>query len=195
MNAQSPSLEEWKKLYELMVRIKELAPWEWMNEDDIFGFKLPGTETLGFVSVMGTLGEHLSIAVYLGARGLNGFWQMQELGPRLTPEFVLQVPQIQGSFEDREDITAEDRKVMKQLSLKFRGGQAWPQFRSFRPSCIPWYLEKDEAALLTCALEQILELAPRFQENPDIFMPTDSDDDYLVRVHQNGKWEDSIVRV
>lgn len=195
MDLQSPSLEQWKKLYELMARVKELAPWEYMEEDDIFGIQLPGTDTIGFVSVMGTLGEHLSVAVYLGAKGLNGFWQMQELGPRLTPEFVLQVPQIQGSFEDREEITVEDRKVMKELGLKFRGGQAWPQFRSFRPSCLPWYFEKDEAALLICALEQLLEIAPRFQEDPDILMPTDSDDDYLVRVLPNDKWEDSVMRV
>jgi hypothetical protein len=195
MNETSPSLEEWKRLYDLMARVKKLAPWEYMHEDDIFGVKMPGAETLGFVSVMGTLGEHLSVAVYLGEKGLGGFWKMHELGQRLTPEFVLQVPQIQGSFEDRELITAEDRKVMKALGLKFHGGQVWPQFRSYRPSCFPWYLEKDEAALLACALEQLLDVAPRFQENPDLFIPARSDTDCLVRVHQNGKWEDSVLRV
>ncbi len=195
MNAQSPSMEQWKKLYDLMARVKELAPWEYMQEDDIFGVKLPGSETLGFVSVMGTLGEHLSVAVYQGEKGLSGFWRMQELGPRLTPEFLFQVPQIQGSFEDREMITAEDRKVIKALGLKFRGSQSWPQFRSYHPACFPWYLEKDEAELLACALEQLLDIAPRFKENPRILSPTDSNEDYLVRVKQNDKWEDSVARV
>ncbi len=191
----APSLDQWKTLYDLMARVKTLAPWEWMAEDDIFGVQFPGTDDLGFVSVMGTLGEHLSVAVYQGAKGLAGFWKMQELGDRLSPEFVLQVPQVQGSFEDRELITAEDRKVMKQLSLKFRGVNAWPQFRSFRPGCFPWYIEKAEADVLICALEQVLEVAPRFKDDPDIFMPTESDDDYLVRVKKNDQWEDSILRL
>jgi hypothetical protein len=195
MESQTVPHEEWKILYELMVRIKELAPWKFMQEDDIFGIQLPGTEMPGFVSVMGTLGEHLSIAVYLGAKGLDGFWKMQELGPRLTPEFVLQVPQIQASFEDREMITDEDRKVIKSLGLKFRGAQAWPQFRSYHPACLPWYIDKSEADLLICALEQVLEVAPRFKENPDILMPTDSDDDYLFRVKQKDAWEDTVLKV
>ena len=83
-SAAKPTLEHWKKLYELAVKIKDLAPWDWMDEDDIFGFKMPDTGNLGFVSVMGTLGEHYSIAVYQGLRGLGGFWRMQELGPKLT---------------------------------------------------------------------------------------------------------------
>jgi hypothetical protein len=195
MDSQAVSHEEWKILYELMARVKELAPWKFMQEDDIFGIQLPGTETLGFVSVMGTLGEHLSIAIYLGAKGLDGFWKMQELGSRLTPEFILQVPQIQASFEDREVITDEDRKVIKSLGLKFRGAQAWPQFRSYHPACLPWYIEKAEAALLIYALEQVLEVAPRFKENHDILMPTDSDDDYLVRVKQKDTWEDTVLKI
>ena len=105
MTVPLPSLEEWKKLYTLMAQVEKLAPWDWMQEDDIFGFQLPGKDTPDFASVMGTLGEHLSIAVYLGAKGLGGFLKMQELGQRLTPEFVLQVPQLQASFENRELIT------------------------------------------------------------------------------------------
>ncbi|MCC6568662.1 MAG: hypothetical protein IT315_05445, partial [Anaerolineales bacterium] len=51
----TPSLEEWRKLYDLMAQLKDLAPWEWMEEDDIFGIQMPETGELGFISVMGTL--------------------------------------------------------------------------------------------------------------------------------------------
>ena len=111
----TPSLDDWKKLYDLMAQLKDLAPWDWMEEDDIFGIQIPETGELGFVSVMGTLGEHLAIAVYQGVKGLGGFWQMHSMGPKLTPEFALQIPQLQASFEDRDLITKEDRDVMKQL--------------------------------------------------------------------------------
>jgi hypothetical protein len=195
MSASAPSLEEWKRLYDLAARVKELAPWEWMHETDIFGVQEPASGEFGYVSVMGTLGEHLSVAVYLGKRGLTGFLGMQDAGDRLPPEVILQVPQLQVTFEDREFITEEDRKVMKALGLKFRGAQAWTQFRSFRPNCVPWYLEKSEVEMLACGMEQLLDVAPRFKENPDIFLPTNTDYDYLVRVKNNDQWEDIALHV
>jgi hypothetical protein len=156
---------------------------------------MPETGELGFVSVMGTLGEHFAVAIYQGVKGLGGFWRMQELGPKLTPEEMLQIPQLQASFEDREEITNEDREIMKKLGLKFRGRQAWTQFRSYRPGCMPWYLERAEAEMLVTGLEQTLDVAPRFKEDPDLLFPTDSDDDYLVRVRKHGDWKDAQMRV
>ncbi len=191
----TPTLEEWKRLYDLMAQVKELAPWEWMEESDIFGIQIPETGDLGFVSVMGMLGEHFAVAVYQGAKGLGGFWNMHSLGPELTPEFALQVPQLQASFEDRDLIAKEDREVMKKLGLKFRGVKAWPQFRSYRPGCFPWLIEGDEARVLICALEQLLEIAPRFKENPKLFTPTKTEHDYLVRVKKDGAWEDTVKHV
>jgi hypothetical protein len=190
-----PTLEQWKRLYELMAQIKELTPWEWMEESDIFGVQIPKTGEVGFVSVMGMLGEHLAVAVYQGAKGLGGFWEMHSAGHKLTPEFVLQIPQLQASFEDRELISKEDREVMKKLGLKYRGAKAWPQFRSYRPGCFPWLIEKDEAGRLICVLEQLLEIAPRFREDPNLFTPTTANHDYLVRVDNNGGWEDSIKHI
>jgi len=191
----TPSLEEWQKLYDLMAQIKDLAPWDWMEEGDIFGIQIPETDELGFVSVMGVLGEHFAIAVYQGVKGLGGFWNMQSKGPQLSPEIVLQVPQLQASFEDREMITKEDRDVMKKLELKYRGAKAWPQFRSYRPGCFPWYIEKNEAEMLICALEQLLQVALRFKEDPAILLPADTEHDYLVRVNNHGKWEDSVKHI
>ena len=195
MSTNSPVMNDWRKLFNLMAQVGKLAPWEWMHEDDIFGFQMPGTEELGFVSVMGALGEHYSIAIYQGARGLDGFWHMQELGDEMTPETVLQVPQLQASFEDRAETTAEDREIIKKLGLKFRGTKTWPHFRSFHPGCFPWYLEEAEAKMLICGLEQLLEVAPRYKKNFDLFMPTDDDDDYLVRVQKNNIWEDKTMHI
>jgi len=49
--ANTPSLEQWKRLYELMDEVKGLAPWDFMLETDLFGIRFPGTDELGFVSV------------------------------------------------------------------------------------------------------------------------------------------------
>ncbi|HXF70067.1 MAG TPA: hypothetical protein VNK89_09690 [Thermoflexus sp.] len=201
MAESKPTLEEWRQLYQAAIRVKEVAPWEWMTETDVFGVQNPETGEVGFVSVMGMRGEHLALAVYLGAEGLYGFWHFREMvesSPTPAPETLftlLEIPQLQASFEDRTQLSQEDRAVIKQLGLKFRGAQAWPMFRSYRPGFWPWYLEAAEARFLTHVLNQAVEVALRFKEDPALLKPPD-DGSYLVRVlRDDGVWEDRIVRV
>ena len=190
-----PSLEQWKRLYELTGKIRELAPWEYMYEHNIFGVQFPENGILGFVSVMGNLGEHFAVAVYIGKKGFEGFLNMQHMGYRLAPDIVLQVPQLQASLEDREMITPEDRKIIKQLDLKFRGQKAWPQFRSYRPGCFPWYLEQEEAQMLIQGLEQLVNVAPRFKQDPEMLEPREPYGQYIVRVQENGEWVDRLQQI
>lgn len=195
MNESQPTLDEWRKLYQAAIRFKEVAPWGWMVETDVFGVRDPETEETGFVSVMGELGEHLALAVYLGSEGLYGFWAFQQSADFAPAEVLLGIPHLQASFEDRGTLTAKDRNVIKELELKFRGRQAWPMFRSFRAGFVPWYLEAPEARLLTYALEQAVEVALRFKENPAM-LDTSDDESYLVRVpREQGHalvWEEQV---
>src|SRR5215218_3727573 len=186
----TPGIREWRRLYESAVRIKEMSPWEWMTETDVFGVRSPETGELGFVSVMGLLGEHFAVSLYLGSEGIHGFLDLQEMGPFADPGDLIQIPQIQASFEDRE--------VIKELGLKFRGRNAWPMFRSYRPSLFPWFLEAGEVRFLSCALEQLADVAPRFREDPSLLEPSGGDS-YLLRAprQERGRrlWEDASTGV
>lgn len=193
MNKNTPTLAEWRSLYDVWDRVKAITPWKWMLETNVFGVKNPDKDEVGYVSVMGNLGEHYAVAIYLGNRGLFGFWNFQNAGPTADPMEFLKIPQLQASFEDREELTDQDRGVIKNLGLKYRGAQAWPQFRSFRPGFLPWYLEADEVRFLTLALEQVLDVAPRFRLNSRL-LPNPSQQRYLVRVPRREgttiTWED-----
>jgi hypothetical protein len=81
----TPGIREWRRLYESAVRIKEISPWEWMTETDVFGVRSPESGELGFVSVMGLLGEHYAVSLYLGSEGIHGFLDLQEMGPFADP--------------------------------------------------------------------------------------------------------------
>lgn len=196
-----PSLEEASQLYQLMARVKELAPWMWMDESEIFGVQQPETGALGFVSIMGMAGEHFAIAVYQGAEGLYGILDFATSVARPDPQQLLDVPQLQASFEDRDVLDKQDRALLKQLGLKFRGANAWPMFRSYRPGYMPWFVSAAEARLLIHALAQTLEVAPRLRENPALLNAENdpADETYLVRVpQQQGDtliWTDQMRRV
>ncbi len=199
MAKNKATLDEWRRLYEATIQIKEIAPWEWMSEMDVFGVRDPETGDLGFVSVMGALGEHFSIAVYLGPKGVYGFWDLEDTGPNDVPERLLEIPQLQASFENRNELHKKDRDIIKQLGLKFRGRQAWPMFRSYRPGFAPWFLEPAEIRFLACVLEQATDVTNRFLDDPGLLESLDDDESYLVRVSQpsNGSltWEDQMIHV
>jgi hypothetical protein len=197
MPAPAPTLTEWRNLYQAAMRLKEVAPWQWMSETDVFGVQNPETGELGFVSIMGELGQHLALALYLGAAGLHSFWayQQHESAP---PEALLGLLHLQAAFEDREFLSQKDRDVARELGLKFRGRQAWLMFRSYRPGFFPWYLEAWEARFLTIALEQAVEVALRFREKPTL-LSTGDEQSYLMRVSRREGdalvWEDQVVAV
>jgi hypothetical protein len=195
------SPEEAGPLYEAAMRVKELGPWAWMEESEIFGVQSPETGELGFVSVMGMAGQHFAVAVYQGAEGLYGILDFATDEEPTDPAQVLDVPQLQASFENRDMLDKRDRDEIKKLGLKFRGAHAWPMFRSYRPGYMPWYVTAEEARLLTHALSQTLEVAPRVRDNPDLLFPGEDEDDetYLVRVPRRDEgalvWTDEMMRV
>lgn len=199
--AKQPSVTQWKHLYDLSEKLYELAPWRWMEEIDVFGVENPETKEIGFVSVMGTLGEHSAVGVYLGADALYKFWGLQDEDVDPVGLDLLEIPQIQVSFEDRGELEKEDRDIIKKLGLRFRGPDRYPKFRNIKPGHLPWFITSEEAQFLSYAIEQTLEVAPRLRDNPSIFTVEDDpkDEVYLVRTAEmlDGKtaWHDEMKRI
>jgi hypothetical protein len=182
MDDQAPSHEEWLALYQAANDFKQLAPWEWMYDSDLFGVQNPETDEIGYCCVMGNLGEHFALGVYLGTEGLEGYEKIaagQFEQPNIS---VLHYQKcLMASFEDREYIEKEDRDVIKQLGLKYRGRAAWPQFRSYEPDLFPWFLTAGQARFLTTALQQAIDVAKQYENDPTLLDPPE-EGLYLVRV-------------
>lgn len=197
MDEDRPTQAEWLALFEAAGRVKALAPWEWMTEEDVFGVRDPEAGEIGFVSVMGRQGEHFGISVYRGVEGLSGFAYVQTVDLEAYPEMLFEIPQLQASFEDRETLRAEERALIKELGLRFRGRKAWPQFQSFRPGFLPWLPDALEARVLTRALEQLLEVAPRVREDPAL-LRSSGEGNFFVRVPGGAGgdgWSDRVEHV
>lgn len=169
MTPSSPSQEEWRALYQAAGRFYEQKPWTWLYEEQIFGVVNPEDGEVGYCSVMGCLGQHLALAVYPGVEGLGSYLALCDAEEDTSDAIDAYIDQksLQASFEDRDALTDRDRQVIRSLGLKFRGRQAWPLFRDFRPGYAPWYLTAPQARFLTLALEQTVELATRFRDHPE----------------------------
>jgi hypothetical protein len=192
-----PSHEEATVLFHLAGEIRALAPWRWMKETDVFGVQDPHTEEIGFVSIMGNVGEYEAIAVYRTAKGLYDFIDFQS-DPSASPDRLIEIPQLQLSFTERKFLEKRDRDLLKGVKPKFSDAGSKPLFRSYRPGYLPWFVTRVEARLLIHALSQTLDVATRLREDPDSLQPQRGagKDAFLVRVARKVEsklvWKDRI---
>jgi hypothetical protein len=188
----SPSTDQWQRLYAAAAAFKALEPWGFMAEEDVFGVANPVDSEVGYCTVLGGAGEVFALVVYLGSEGLEVLQLMASgvigIG---DPDVLTGQKCLMATFEDRNALEAPDRKVVKQLGLKFRGRGNWPLFRSCRPGYFPWFLTGAEANFLVLALEQAVEVCGRFAADPRALKPPKTGH-YLVRVRAaDGAWGDA----
>lgn len=194
MNDGKVRIEDWKKLYEAALKMKENECWRIFDDNDIFGVKDPETRMIGYCSVMGRWGEHYGLAVHKGTRGLEGIFEIMDgkIEPTLMGAMHAQNC-LMASFEDRKYLNNNDHKIIKKLGLKFRGPDSWPLFRDYTTGYHPWYLNSSDVRFLTVALEQTVQMYHRMEKNPDL-LNNNEDSHFLVRVPIKGsdgiEWKD-----
>ena len=122
------SLEEWGKLYTTAIEFKNTHCWDWMYDSDIFGVSNPENGKIGYCCVLGNTRELYGLAVYNGTNGLQGYYKLQSDEYLYDAISALNIQDcIMMSFVDRQDIAKEDRQIIKQLGLKLKGKDSYPQ--------------------------------------------------------------------
>ena len=166
-------------LYRLAFAYKKTKLWKKLYDDEIFAVRLPDGE-IGYCSVMGYLGEHVALSLYVGASGWGSYLSLlrragaddEDLpvpGTQAPPTWLLVQDCIQCSLEDRDELSdeelAEARAAAKALGIVPRGARAFPQFTRYIPDRWPWPLrdERDEARIgaalsAALALSALLEI-------------------------------------
>lgn len=159
-----PSLEQWEALYEVAGNLKKLAPWRSLRDTDILVLQLPGQNEPVYCSIMGNGDMSYGIAVYPGHEAFVRLRRIIEQDGHSPELLMLEQNCLVCNFGDREEIEAGDRAVMKQLGLRFRGRGQWVYFRSMVPGQFPWYLDAEQAELLTSALQNLTMLCLCYME-------------------------------
>jgi len=194
MKDLKPSMREWKALYEAAAEFRKAAPWEWVKETDVFGVRNPKTGEVGYCCLMGEMGEMLALAVYEGTEGLQGYLKIRrgQIKPG-NPDALYVQKCLMLSFENKKLLQEDDLEIIDELGLAFRGRNAWPVFRSYKPGYFPWFLNRDEVSYMTLALRQAMTVFSRMKHNREL-LNGPRKNLYLVRTldPKGGKadWED-----
>ena len=194
------NLELWKKIYSLSDEFFSLKPWEYIGEANIFAVESPESGKEYFISIMGKLGEMYALSAYEDAEGFYKFRELEEAQEELPPETILFIPHIMISLDDREDVPEEQREVIKQLGLKYRGKQSWVNIRQVIPGYFPDVPDQEHVQDLPHILSQSIDVIKRASQDPSFIYNEEQDEnEYLFRMpkpKEGGyEWEDQYRQV
>ncbi|BDG36430.1 plasmid pRiA4b ORF-3 family protein [Saccharococcus caldoxylosilyticus] len=194
--ARSTQGNVWRALLEKAVAFNRLAPWQWMDDDEIFLVIDPETNERLYCSVIGALGQEHGMVVYIGEQGYKSLQHLlKHPYPEQDPVYTQRAVLI--SFADRNELSKEDYELLRSQGMTFRGKKQWPQFRSFIPGYYPWTISEEEAKLVTTALDQALDVARRVGEG-ELSLPVFLQDDKIfARIGEKREgtvvWRDGLV--
>jgi hypothetical protein len=163
------TIEEWKRLYEVATRIRELNPWDLLWDMDIIGIRVgKEPENTVFYSILGKGGECYGIVVYEGYDAFNSFLMltMQEQ-MNLSMEYAMfNQSNFTCYWGNREELSVKQREIIKELGYKYRGKNNWLYFLSYEAGYYPYNLNQGEVVRMTEHLED-LEMAFTYYKETD----------------------------
>ncbi len=159
-----PDLETWQELFRAGIGMRDLEPWQWLAETDLFGVRDPATGELCTCCVFGQGGDVRGLSAYRGADGLDSLLRLltgdfDRGSPLDHLEAYLGQHCLVAIFETDRDPDPRDEAIASRIGL--HGTADLPRFRSHWPGHEPWYLDPDEVTLLTLVLDQAVDLARR----------------------------------
>ncbi len=200
MKITAANRKTWEDLYQAATAFRDLAPWKWMYDSDMFGVEDPVSGEIGWCCIMGAAGEVFALGCYPGDEGYRSYAKLvANAGENLseTDQLALGLDQkiLKVEFVDRDEMDKTDRAVFKSLGLKFRGHNQWVEARDISPGYLPHFMTDAQAAFMAHCLQQATEVAKRFREDEEIL--NDKKERTLVRVPTETKdgltWEDRFL--
>ncbi len=156
------------RLFELAFRYKKTRLWNEMFEDQLFAVRL-ARERIGYVSIMGILGEHNAVALYVGDEGLKSYFTMSSHEFQYleetdyNPAFLNNIC-LHAAFDGKEYLDPDEIEAAKAYAsahkIKIAGKNAYPHFIKNSAGFIPWPVEsKADEEDLIAALETAIAVA------------------------------------
>jgi hypothetical protein len=184
--AKAPTAAQYKKLYHLMNRIKELAPWERLSDLDKVLLWLPGHTEPVLCIALGYGGESYGICVYPGYEAIASYIRIIQ-GQDENPFFIVgRQNYIACNLGGRNELLPEERARLKELGISFRGRNDWVYFRRQLPELYPWHINSADALLL---IEVLTQFISAYSLLADAAVSVDFEKDQtLVHRYEGGTW-------
>lgn len=153
--------ELWLKLYDIAKKIQELEPWKVLVDTNLLTYLSDELQEVFYCSVMGHYGMYKAVAVYKGEQ----ICSFDDFARNDYPERMLLNYQecIICNFIERDKVLPENKKIIKELGIKFRG--TWITFENYEKGYEPSPLNIEQVKVMTKALENFYMMFKSYIEN------------------------------
>lgn len=118
-----------------------------------------------FCSVLGNEDACFGVSVYVGDAGLSDYIRLLHADELVDSScLVFRQSCLTLYWGDRDEVPKEQKAIIKELGLRFRGSGNWPFTLSFRSRCVPCTPDEEELQLLAKALQDLVMVARGFCE-------------------------------
>lgn len=192
-------IEKWKEIHQAAIELYSLAPWDYLEETDIFGVRTSVTGKTYFISIMGSAGQFLALSAYEGSRALERFWEMQS-DRQDDPSQILLIPHLMLSFEDKNEVGKIQKEIVKESGVFSASNKKWPVVHQYIPGLMPAIPQGEYLDDMAEIIPQVIDVCLRSEIDIDLILPDEDDDEtYLIRepVKTKGKtsWRDRRRKV
>ncbi|MGI6496207.1 MAG: DUF7309 domain-containing protein [Kiritimatiellia bacterium] len=181
----------WKDLFRLADRLYRLAPWNWMADSAIFALRFrPDAPEPRLMAVLSQPGKFPVLSLLPGWRSAYLILQRGGDAPFIDPA---NIPQLNVLFGVPQLLAPLDRAAMEAAGVPVPENGA-PLFRSLRDGPAPWFFTLEEAQLFREALNQLLGVALRSEEDPNLLLPGPDQGLFArTRIDANSWTDDRVV--
>ena len=152
---------EWSELLSRIKIFRRLEPWKFVSENQLFIAHLKGRNYPVVFQIIGQMGECPGVIMYHTRRGQkilsNIMYGTIDIVDPLSYPVSLQEAAVLY-FNNRDELSFEDYRLIKDLGYSFRGKHQWPSFTSFKSNEIPREFNKSEIILFNRCLKLFLSL-------------------------------------
>ena len=183
---------ELHKLYEAAIAFRRLQPWKWMYASQLFIIHDDERDIDGFCSIMGMMGEHFSLSVYLEEAGYESYLYLYDKASIAHMDHIFMKAEVKKncltvSFQNPDSLTEHDEEQAAFLGYQFKEKNECPRFRYHHQGIYSWYLTDGwQCRFLTKALEQAMTVA-RLELAKELKVPEIYDQQYYLRYHDEEK--------
>ena len=138
-----------EKMYDLAFQYKGTKLWQQFYDDELFAVRLSDGE-IGYCCVMGMIGEHNALALYVGEEGYQSYCAIRNavqdrMTDQMMGELVTSQNCLQCSFETKDMLSDAELEEVRRYAgahgKALRGKNAFPQFTKYRPGRFPWHYD------------------------------------------------------
>lgn len=166
MKTIKANLNDWKVLYEVADKLKNMKPWGLFADTDLIVLEYLNSEPI-FISILGNNKQTYGLVAYEGYYGLATYYMLVDEDENHISSRYLMFNQacLTAYWGDRQEISTDYHKIIKDLGYRFHGRNQWLYFMSFLPSHFPHMLNQNEVQRLSEYYQVLIDAITYYKEN------------------------------